>query len=419
MTTFRISSVPALLLVICHSSLLADDLHYNNILIGDRASGLAGAYTAISDDASGLFYNPAGIVYTENLQVSASANALYSTKTVYKDVLNGGDWERKSNNIVPNYFGMTAKLGNGYIGFSYAVTDFESEDQDQEFTTIPGVDLFTINVNNSDKVTKFGPSYAVRLNDEWDFGVTLYWHERDKEIINNQFIRRSSDGKYEWSNVYFETEESGYEPVIGLMWSPDDSLSFGLSVRQTFITSSSTRSQGTCATDIGDTENQLPQCINTSGTINNPTIKTSSAKRDLPLNVRFGVSYFQTPRLLYSADISYFEEVSGSTFDAEEVINYALGVEYYFTPAWAIRSGLYTNNANTPELSPDEVNQFDHVDMTGISLSISRFSARSSVTLGIAVASGEGEAQVISRSSEIQDVEQTTETLYLSTAYNF
>lgn len=415
MATFRISSALALLLVICHGNLLADDLHYNNILIGDRASGLAGAYTAISDDASGLFYNPAGIVFTETLQLSASANALYSTKLVYKDVLNGGDWKRTSNNIVPNYFGMTTKLGDGYLGFSYAVTDFDSEDQDQEFTTIPGVDLFIINVNNSDKVTKFGPSYALSLNDEWDFGVTLYWHDRDKEIINNQFIRLPG-GEFESTNVYFETEESGYEPVIGLMWSPDDSLSFGLSVRQTFITSSSSRSQVTCASDAPSTN---PQCINTSGTINNPTIRTTNDKRDLPLNVRFGVAYFQTPRLLYSADISYFEEVRSSTYDAEEVINYAFGVEYYLDAAWAIRGGLYTNNANTPELSPDEKNQFDHVDLTGLSLSISRFSTTSSVTLGFAVASGEGEAQVVSGSSEIQKLEQSTETLYLSTAYNF
>ena len=418
MKIFRIGAAPALLLVICHGSLLADDLHYNNILIGDRASGLAGAYTAISDDASGLFYNPAGIVFTESLQLSASANALYSTELVYKDVLNGGDWKRKSDNIVPNYFGMTTKLGDGYLGFSYAVTDFDDEDQDSEFTTIPGVDLFVINVNNSDKVTKFGPSYALRLNDEWDFGVTLYWHERDKEIINNQFIRLPG-GSYEWSNLYFETEESGYEPVIGLMWSPDDSLSFGLSVRQTFITSSSSRTQVTCSSDVNNPAIQTSQCINTSGTINNPTIITSSEKRDLPLNVRFGVAYFQTPRLLYSADISYFEEVRSSTYDAEEVINYAFGIEYYFTAAWAIRGGIYTNNANTPELSSDEVNQFDHVDLTGISLSISRFSATSSVTLGFAVASGDGEAQVVTGSSEIQDLEQTTETLYLSTAYNF
>ncbi len=41
----------------------ADELHYTNLLIGDRASGMGGAYTAVSDDATGLYYNPAGIAY--------------------------------------------------------------------------------------------------------------------------------------------------------------------------------------------------------------------------------------------------------------------------------------------------------------------------------------------------------------------
>ena len=38
----------------------ADEDHYNNIIIGDRPAGMGGAYTAISDDPSGLYYNPAG-----------------------------------------------------------------------------------------------------------------------------------------------------------------------------------------------------------------------------------------------------------------------------------------------------------------------------------------------------------------------
>jgi long-subunit fatty acid transport protein len=415
MTKATCKTALAALLAVLYGAAAADDLHYNNILIGDRASGLGGAYTAISDDATGMFYNPAGMVYTENLQLSASANALYRSEVVYKDVLNGGDWIRKSDNIVPNYFGMTTKLGDGYLGFSYAVTDFENEDQDSEFTNIPDVSLFVINLINNDKTTKFGPSYAQKLNDEWDIGITLYWHQRDRDLTNNQFIRLDN-GLFEWQNVFFETSESGYEPIIGLMWSPDDSLSFGLSLRKTFITSSSTRFQATCSSNAAAT---TPQCSPSGGLPQDPTITTSRSKRDLPLNVRFGVAYFQTAKLLYSADISYFEEVDSATFDAEEVVNYALGVEYYFSPLWAIRGGYYTNNANTPKVSATGLNQRDNVDLTGISLSVSRFSRSSSVTLGLAVSSGDGEAQVITGSSQIQDVEQTTETLYLSTAYNF
>ena len=267
----NLRTMPVLLLTLIHGELLADDLHYNNLLIGDRASGLGGAYTAISDDASGMFYNPAGIVFTENLQLSASANALYRTELVYKDVLNGSDWKRKSDNIVPNYFGMTTKFGPGYLGFSYAVTDFENEDQDSEFTNIPDVSVFVINLINNDKTTKFGPTYAQKLNDEWDFGITLYWHERDRDLTNNQFIRLDN-GLFEWQNVFFETSESGYEPIIGLMWSPDDSLSFGLSLRKTYITSSRSRFQQTCSSNAAGA---TPQCTATGGVPADPGITTS------------------------------------------------------------------------------------------------------------------------------------------------
>ncbi len=396
----------------------ADEFHYNNILIGDRASGLGGAYTAISDDASGLFYNPAGLVFTRELQLSASANAVHTTELVYKDVLRGGDWERKSSNIVPNYFGITNKIGDHYFGFSYAVTDFEVEDQDSRFTNIPGVPLFIININNNEKVTKLGPSYALAINDELNFGITLYLHERERDLINNQWIRLS-DNSFEWSNVYFAASESGLEPVFGLLWSPHDDWSFGLSIRKTFITSSRSRTEVTCSSDVNNPLVQPSQCIPVGGSPIDPTITRSDDERDLPLNVRLGIAYFPTSRLLYSLDISHFEETSSDAFSAEEVVNLALGLEYYFSAQWAMRAGLFSDNANTPEVSSGEFNQLDHVDLVGLSLSLTRFSKASSITLGFAVSRGDGEAQVITGSSQIQDLEHHIETLYLSTTYNF
>jgi len=43
-------------------SLWADGEHYKNSLIGGRAATMGGAYSAISDDASGSYYNPPGLV---------------------------------------------------------------------------------------------------------------------------------------------------------------------------------------------------------------------------------------------------------------------------------------------------------------------------------------------------------------------
>ena len=38
---------------------LADQFHYNNVLVGTRSVGMGGAFGAVSDDASGVYYNPA------------------------------------------------------------------------------------------------------------------------------------------------------------------------------------------------------------------------------------------------------------------------------------------------------------------------------------------------------------------------
>jgi long-subunit fatty acid transport protein len=397
---------------------IADDFHYNNVLIGNRAAGLAGAYTAISDDATGLFYNPAGIVFSDTLQLSASANAVHTSTSTYRNVLNGGDWNRKTSTIVPNFFGLTSKLGNGYFGFSYAVTDFEVEDQDTRLTNIPGIPLFIININNNEKVTKFGPSYAMQLNDQWNFGITLYIHEREKDLVNSQFIRLA-DNSFEASNSYFETSESGIEPILGIIWTPQDSLSVGLSVRKTYVTSSKSRAQSFCASDVNNLVLQSTQCIQVNNSPIDPTVASSSEKRDLPLNIRFGVAYFPTQDLLISADLSHHEAVKSAIYNVEQVVNLSIGVEYYLNAEWALRSGLYTNQSNTPEIDPAKINQADHVDLNGVSLSVTRFSKTSSLTIGYTQSSGKGQAQVIAGSSQIQTLDQSVETIYLSTSYSF
>jgi long-subunit fatty acid transport protein len=418
----RVESRPVLFLLVLSlfaAESFADQLHYNNILIGDRAAGLGGAYSAISDDASGLYYNPAGIVFSNELQLSASANAMHSSTLTYKNVVGGFDWVRKSSSIVPNFFGMTTKLGKGYFGFSYAITDFQVEDQDSLFTDIPNVDSYIVNLINTDKVSKLGPSYAIQVNDQLNIGATLYLHNRDKDLVFNQFVR-ASGGVYESSNQFDETAEIGIEPILGFIWTPHKEWSIGATIRKVVIVSSTSRSQLFCASDLSSSTGQ---CAIVSASIRNPTVTTHTSKRELPLNLRVGVAYFPSPRFLVSADMSHFGSVSSDTFKAEAVVNFALGVEFYINPKWAIRGGYFTNQSNTPNidptLDPTLIIQDDHVDLSGISFSVTKFSKTSSITVGYSGSSGSGEAQVIAGSNAVQDLEQSVNTLYLSTSYSF
>lgn len=61
-----------------NSALMAagEPMAFLKLGVGARAAGLGGAYTAISDDAAGVFYNPAGITGIDSLQLSAETYLL-------------------------------------------------------------------------------------------------------------------------------------------------------------------------------------------------------------------------------------------------------------------------------------------------------------------------------------------------------
>ena len=73
----------------------ADDHHYQNYLVGERAVGLGGAFSAIANDSSGVFYNPAGlttVAYSSiNLQAAIYGFASNSTDLRSSDIQGGGE----------------------------------------------------------------------------------------------------------------------------------------------------------------------------------------------------------------------------------------------------------------------------------------------------------------------------------------
>ena len=231
----------------------ADDFHYVNMLVGDRAAGLGGAYTAISDDPAGCFYNPAGIAFTPYISLSASANAFSTSVKTYKHAIrdvNGNtlDWEQESSSLLPNFFGMVRKFGSGKLGLSYAVSDSIQRRQKQTFYNIKSIypdnniETYTININDNDKTYLFGPSYAYEFSDSFSIGVTLYIYYRDLEIIRTQLLQ-FEQGQHYLVNYYERKTDWGYKPIIGAIWEPLDKLAIGLSFSKIYVTSSDNQQQ--------------------------------------------------------------------------------------------------------------------------------------------------------------------------------
>jgi long-chain fatty acid transport protein len=136
---------------------------------------------------------------------------------------------------------------------------------------------------------------------------------------------------------------------------------------------------------------------------------------EYPYRTALGLAYFVSPRLLFSTDFVYYNAID----DKEAVWNLALGSEYYPWESVALRCGVFSDHANTPELSANKVNQKEHLDIYGASLSASLFQNQSSVTLGMVYSRGEGKAQAVAESVVRQDVVIENLSIYLSASYRF
>src|SRR4051812_44004669 len=83
-------ALSTLVLGICLSQLVITSTafaafsNYNTILIGDRAAGMGGAFTALTEDTgAAAFYNPASIIRMKGASLSASVSVYNKYDTRY------------------------------------------------------------------------------------------------------------------------------------------------------------------------------------------------------------------------------------------------------------------------------------------------------------------------------------------------
>jgi len=418
----------------------ADQYHYNNMLIGNRASGLAGSYVAISDDPSGLYYNPSGIVYSTSSNITANMNAFNVAKTTFKGALTNSrgeaiDYVRTSSTLVPSFFGITQPLGPGIVGFSYAVTDSILEDQSQTFSNIiaDGTE-YTLNVNNQDVTNNVGPSYAMSFGNDFSVGLTIYGVFRRQKLIFNRIVNVKSTADvsgfqltpFRIDNSYYSISEFGIKPILGFSYSPAERISLGLSISQTFMMNSEVKTQTNRVLNICAPDGVLVECTDQKFQL----IKTTAdVTHELPWEINFGAAYFYSNKLMLTANIWLYESTlderpatGNSLHDAAHytilpLINVAAGAEYYITGKLAIRIGAYTNMANTP-LEPT-INEDEHIDIIGTTMSFTHFSRSSAISIGAAGTFGLGKAAVTGDPLNPQDAEYYGLSVFLSASNSF
>lgn len=437
---FGIQMIVAALGFTMTPQLRADLYHYNNILVGDRAMGLGGAYVAISDDASGVVYNPAGLAFALSNDISGSANAIYRRNIVYKGTFGDSDFEENSEGTFPSFFGGLKKLEDLSPGmaFAFGIWSGDSELKDQN-DNVPAGTQFTDNgttttlsryhrsVNLRSSTSYYGAALAKRLGNSFGVGLGVSYFQVDELYQDYQDVVATTDGVTYLTRAQAlrsQLKGWGIQPVLGLQWAVSPRISLGLTVKYAILMQQELKidldrldAQGAT---IPNSNPKTPTALNV-----NKTAASLEMKKPLgtwPLEARFGTAVFATTRLLLSVDGIYHGATTGAEAAAYEklaVTDFAGGVEYYVIPSLPVRLGAFTNNDSRPKVDESAKNQADHIDYLGESIFIAWVQQNSQISGGFVFQQGTGKAQKRADTTATQQVIASSRTFAFSATHNF
>ena len=391
----------AIILWLAGGVLYADENHFKNVLVGDRAATMGGAFIGISDDSSGGYYNPAGLAFGVGDSISGSGNALHRSQTKYEKTIGTKDWYRDSETILPNFFGITKAFGKSIFAFSYIVPDSFIEHQDQSFPNIlSGIKEYYMSLHSEEESNMVGPSYAYRINDSLSIGSSIFYNWSLTRKQQNEFFIMNDNST---ENIYSSTKLSETSVLLkfGLQSNHIEPFTFGVTY--------------SLHLPIDKTiESHTPYILSSGRGGKNYQNKNLPSTK--PEQISVGVGYYPSHNLLFAFDLDYYQ--AGST-SLNDVINFSLGGEWFLDAENAFRFGYYTNNDNRPVPGQSTNAPHEKIDLVGYTFGYSSYTRTSSFTLGSIISEGNGKAQIYENNKQTRNIIRTSLTLLLAASYNY
>ena len=307
------------------------------------ATGRGEAFVATADNASAIYYNPAGITQLEGTQIRSGIYGLYFDPTYQPPATapNSGKTYHVKNNLAAapqTFFTHTFKDSRWSYGLGlYAPFGLGLEwPQDTGFRSVAIESKLTYLRLNPVVAYKITPQLSIAA------GVTLNYADllleqglRARELPFQNFFRFQGDGL-----------SVGYN--AGILWQPDAKISFGATFRSS-----------TPFTLEGETQFKLQPVIP-------DTHRDAAADFEFPLSAAVGVSWRPTPKWNIEFDADYADWSSLGTVTIHQATPppfpvrqdipfqlqwqpswlYSFGATRYFDNGWHASVG-YTFNQNS------------------------------------------------------------------------
>ncbi|MBI1397637.1 MAG: hypothetical protein GC151_16825 [Betaproteobacteria bacterium] len=310
------------------------------------AAGLGDAYAgaaALGEDASTVFYNPAGMsrLSRGELIVGGAAIGLkaeFSGTATRPAALGGGTNTGGTGGDAGGWSGVPGlylvKPINDRIVFGLGVSTpfgMRTEYDDGWVGRFQGIksDLKTINVN---------PAVSYRINDSLSVGVGVNYQRIEAELTN-AVVLQTGISTFAEGRTRLKADDDSWGWNAGALWEISDSSRIGVSYRS-----------GIHHTVTGDVTTTLGSTYIAAG--------SGGSRADIELPAIASVSFVQavSPTVDLLADVTYthwssvqqltvVNTANGTArdilnFDFDNAWRYSVGVNYRLSEAWMLRAGL-------------------------------------------------------------------------------
>ncbi len=351
--------------------------NYNSILIGERAAGMGGAFTALSGDpAACSFYNPATLARMEGSSLSAAVSVYNKYETNFGEArdFTGAPLRINQGSFipVPTSSGSVYSFRNFAFGLSIVIPDSQTFNGE-----VNSSDTNVSLLNIQDESLWVGGNLALNINEELAIGLTMYYTSRNySRSVTDRLI---TGAETSITNTEKTLSNNSLIYILGNYYQIDKNWQLGFSHRFS-------------ALEISGHGTYFDSEVATTGAPPSTDENGILSETRIPSKTTIGLAYEQTKKLTVSMDISYFGneryyDLEGSFGDLiihKPTWNLNLGTEYQLKSWLGLRFGIYTNFSSAPEI-PDNVTERrpDHIDMLGFSANAAIYtSSQSSLTIG-------------------------------------
>jgi long-chain fatty acid transport protein len=322
-----------------------------------RATGQGEAFVAQADDASAVYYNPAGLTQLKDTEITAGAMVSFPDSRLQGA---GSGAEMNTMAFIPHFYAAT-DFGAAQSKWRFALgvnvpfgNSAEYADNGPFRYLVTQASLSVLNIQ---------PTVAYQVNEQLSLGAGLNIYRGETDLKSHVAFTSYPDGHF-----HFDGDGYAFGGTAGLMWKITPQITFGTVYRSPFAidfdgTAVLTTPFGTDGPHPTNSSIQFPQSA-AGGLAFRPTKK---------LKLELDVEWTNWQMLHTVALNSPGALFNGRTipFDWQDSMFYEFGAQYEITDHWTMRGGYIFSGNTVPDstFSPMVPDSNRHVFSAGLGYS--------------------------------------------------